>query len=73
MFGLVGTDRVCERCVVCGRFLAGSFALKVCWLTGVGFSHVCVFVGVFCLFFLVTYGTQVFCKSACPLHIQEKR
>ena len=24
-FGLVGTDRVCERCVVSGRFLAGSF------------------------------------------------
>ena len=39
MFGLVGTDRVCERCVVFGRFLAGSFALKVCWLTGVGFSQ----------------------------------
>ena len=34
-FGLVGTDHVCERCVVSGRFLAGSFPLKVCWLTGV--------------------------------------
>ena len=39
MFGLVWTDCVCERCVVSGRFLAGSFALKVCWLAGVRFSH----------------------------------
>ena len=34
-FGLVGTDRVCERCVVSGRFWLVLFALKVCWLTGV--------------------------------------
>ena len=39
MFGLVGTDRVSRALRGFGRFLAGSFVLKVCWLTGVGFSH----------------------------------
>ena len=34
-FGLVGTDRVCERCVVSGRFWLVLLRLRFCWLTGV--------------------------------------
>ena len=38
-FGLVGTDRVLRALRGFWKVLAGSFALKVCWLTGVRFSH----------------------------------
>ena len=36
---LLGLTAFASVAWFCGRFLAGSFALKVCWLTGVGFSQ----------------------------------